>query len=263
MLKAERVVLAGDHFQLPPTVKSHEAARQGLSTTLFEKCIERHRERAHPPVDSLLQTQYRMHEQIMRFSGRYFYQDALIAHESVRATTLADQPPITWLDTAGCGFAEQKEVETLSTYNAEEAEMLKKHLLEMIDSVGTDYLLEQHVSLGVIAPYKAQTRVLTELLLEEELLKPLHDQLTIDTVDAFQGRERDVIYISLVRSNNRGEIGFLSDIRRTNVAMTRARRRLVIVGDSATLGSHPFYGELLDYINEIGAYRSAFELMSF
>ena len=261
VLKSERVILAGDHFQLPPTVKSYEAAQQGLSETLFEKCIKRHPRPGHPPVDSLLQVQYRMHERIMRFSGRYFYQDALVAHESVRQATLARQPPVTWLDTAGCGFADQTEAETMSTYNLEEAQLVRKHFLSMVAEVGIDTLLAQRTSLGVIAPYKAQVRVLTELFAEEESLQPLQEQLTVDTVDAFQGRERDVIYISLVRSNAKGEIGFLGDIRRINVAMTRARRMLVMVGDSATLGSHPFYGKLLDYINEIEAYRSAFELM--
>ena len=196
----------------------------------------------------------------MRFSGRYFYQDALVAHESVRNATLANQPPVTWLDTAGCGFAEQKEAETLSTYNAEEAQLLLTHFLNTVEAVGADYLLEQQITFGVIAPYKAQVRVLTELFAKAEALQPLTDLLTIDTVDAFQGRERDVIYISLVRSNAKGEIGFLGDIRRTNVALTRAKKMLVVVGDSATLGSHPFYGELLDYINEIDAYQSAFEV---
>ena len=261
VLKAERVILAGDHFQLPPTVKSYDAARQGLSKTLFEKCIERHPLKKYPAVDSLLQTQYRMNELIMRFSSRYFYQNALVAHESVREATLAQQPPVTWLDTAGCGFAEQVETETLSTYNPEEAQLLLTHFLAMIEEVGMDHLQEEKTTLGIIAPYKAQVRTLTELFADTEALKPLQEQLTIDTVDAFQGRERDVMYISFVRSNAKGEIGFLSDIRRTNVAITRARKMLVMVGDSATLGSHPFYGELLDYINEIEAYRSAFELM--
>ena len=260
VLKCERVILAGDHFQLPPTVKSYEAARQGLSETLFEKCIERHQQSSPPSVDTLLQVQYRMNELIMRFSSRYFYQDALVAHQSVRHATLAQQPPVTWLDTAGCGFADQTEAETMSTYNPEEAQLVRTHFLRMMDEVGLDALLEQRTSIGIIAPYKAQVRVLTELFAEDEALQPLQDQLTIDTVDAFQGRERDVIYISLVRSNAKGEIGFLSDIRRINVAMTRARQMLVMVGDSATLGSHPFYGKLLDYINEIEAYRSAFEL---
>ena len=262
VLKADRVILAGDHFQLPPTVKSYEAARQGLSETLFEKCIQRHQKKDFPSVDSLLQVQYRMNERIMRFSGRYFYQDALVAHESARDATLTEQPPVTWLDTAGCGFAEEKETETLSTFNAEEAQLLLKHFLSVVEEVGPDYLLENQITFGVIAPYKAQVRVLTELFAEAEALQPLQELLTIDTVDAFQGRERDVIYLSLVRSNAKGEIGFLGDIRRTNVALTRAKKMLVVVGDSATLGSHPFYGKLLDYINEIDAYRSAFELIS-
>ena len=164
VLKADRVILAGDHFQLPPTVKSYEAAQQGLSETLFKKCIQRHQDRDSSTVQ-FTATGAVPHERAnyVRFSGRYFYQDALVAHESVRNATLGEQPPVTWLDTAGCGFAEQKEAETLSTFNAEEAQLLLKHFLNTVEEVCFDYLLEHQITFGVIAPYKAQVRVLTEL----------------------------------------------------------------------------------------------------
>ncbi len=260
LLRCERVVFAGDHCQLPPTIKSYEAARQGLGETLFEKCIQR-QQALGSPVDAMLQTQYRMHEQIMDFSSRYFYEGQLKAHESVRNATLdGGQPPLTFIDTAGCGFTEKTEPESLSTYNEEEAQLLLRHLNDLIGEVGVGKVMETSITIGIISPYKAQVRLLTELYESYEYLQPVKDQLTIDTVDAFQGRERDVIYISLVRSNEKTEIGFLSDIRRMNVAMTRARKKLVIFGDSATLGSHAFYDELLDHVQASGAYQSAFEL---
>ncbi|MEQ9442030.1 MAG: AAA domain-containing protein [Cyclobacteriaceae bacterium] len=261
ILKAQRVVFAGDHFQLPPTIKSYEAARRGLSNTLFEKCIQRQMQLGSP-VDALLQIQYRMHEQIMHFSSQYFYEGQLQAADSVREATLAeDQSPITLIDTAGCGFTEKTDPETLSTYNEEEAHLLLKHLNELVATLSPDYFLENQIDIGVISPYKAQVKLLTEQYESYEYLQAVQSLITIDTVDAFQGREREVIYISLVRSNAKGEIGFLGDIRRTNVAMTRARKKLVMIGDSATLGNHPFYGQLLDYVQEIGAYHSAFEFI--
>lgn len=261
ILKAERVVFAGDHFQLPPTIKSYEAAKSGLSTTLFEKCIQR-QQKLGSPVDALLQTQYRMHQQIMEFSSRYFYDNQLKADESVRQATLAeDQLPLEFVDTAGCGFTEKTDPETLSTYNDEEAQLLLRHLKELIEMLTPDYFRENHLSIGIITPYKAQVKLLVESYQNSPHLADLQSLITIDTVDAFQGREREIIYISLVRSNAKGEIGFLSDIRRTNVAMTRAKKKLVMFGDSATLGNHPFYGKLLDYVQETDAYRSAFEFI--
>ncbi len=261
ILKCDRVVLAGDHCQLPPTVKSYEAAQQGLGETLMEKCIRRQQVH-HTPVDVMLQTQYRMHEKIMNFSSHYFYEGALKAHESVRQALLAaDQSPVSFIDTAGCGFAEKKETESLSTYNDEEASLLLRHLNALVKSLGISTFEQEGFTIGIIAPYKAQVRVLTDLYLSYEHLAQVKDLITIDTVDAFQGRERDIIYISLVRSNNKGEIGFLGDTRRMNVAMTRAKKKLVMIGDSATLGSHEFYIAFLDYIQEIDAYQSAFELM--
>lgn len=261
ILKCDRVVLAGDHCQLPPTVKSYEAARQGLGETLMEKCIRR-QQAYNTPVDVMLQTQYRMHEKIMNFSSGYFYNNELKAHESVRHVLLAeDQSPVNFIDTAGCGFAEKKEAESMSTYNDEEATLLLKHLDSLVESLGVEKFEQEAFTVGIIAPYKAQVRVLTDLYLSYEHLQQVKDLITIDTVDAFQGRERDIIYISLVRSNDKGEIGFLGDTRRMNVAMTRAKKKLVMIGDSATLGSHEFYSAFLDYIQEIEAYQSAFEIM--
>ncbi|WPP52362.1 AAA domain-containing protein [Catalinimonas niigatensis] len=261
ILKAERVVFAGDHFQLPPTVKSFEAAKQGLGETLMEKCIKRQKAMG-TPADTMLQTQYRMHQKIMDFSGQYFYKGELKADESVKdRLLLPDLPPLTFIDTAGCGYMEKVDPETLSTYNDEEAHLLLKHLAEQVEQLGTERIRQEGLMIGVIAPYRAQTKTLTELFESFEVLKSIREHITIDTVDAFQGRERDIIYISLVRSNTSGEIGFLADERRMNVAMTRAKMRLVMIGDSATLGSNSFYGKILDYIQSIEAYQSAFELM--
>lgn len=261
ILKAERVIFAGDHFQLPPTVKSYEAAKQGLGETLMEKCIKR-QQAMGKPVDSMLQTQYRMHQQIMDFSGQYFYKGELKADASVQDRLLSpDIPPITFIDTAGCGYAEKVDPETLSTYNEEEAHLLLKHLTDLVEQLGIERIKKDDLMIGVIAPYRAQTKTLTEQFESFESLKNIRDHITIDTVDAFQGRERDIIYISLVRSNTKGEIGFLADERRMNVAMTRAKMRLVMIGDSATLGSNSFYSEILDYIQSIEAYQSAFELI--
>ncbi len=259
--KAQRVIFAGDHYQLPPTIKSIEAARQGLNVTLFEKCIDRQNNLKNP-VDSLLQTQYRMHQTIMQFSSQYFYNNQLKAAEQVKTKTLAkNQSPLTFVDTAGCGFTEKVDPETLSTYNEEEAQLLLNHLNNLVESLTPAFFLENKISVGIIAPYKAQVKLLSEQYLSLIHLTDIQSLITIDTVDAFQGREREVIYISLVRSNTKGEIGFLKDIRRTNVAMTRAKKKLVIFGDSATLGNHPFYGQLLEYVQQADAYRSAFEYL--
>jgi superfamily I DNA and/or RNA helicase len=259
ILKSERVVFAGDHFQLPPTIKSYEAMQQGLGETLQEKAVKR-QQKLGSPVDSMLQRQYRMHEQIMRFSSEYFYQGQLQADEAVRQRVLTDElPPLSFIDTAGCGYQEKVDPESLSTFNTEEATLLLNHLQDLLSRLGEERVRSENLSIGVIAPYRAQTRELSEQFAHYELLRQLREHITIDTVDAFQGRERDVIYISLVRSNQEGTIGFLADERRMNVAMTRAKMRLVMIGDSATLGSNDFYNRILDYMQEAGAYQSAFE----
>jgi ATP-dependent RNA/DNA helicase IGHMBP2 len=255
-LKAQRVILAGDHMQLPPTVKSNEAAKLGLAETLFEKGIKK-----HPAQSSMLQVQYRMHEDIMKFSSHYFYNDELVAHESVRAELLRpNQPPIEFIDTAGAGYTEEQDTETLSRLNKEEAALLIRLAEKLIEEIGLEDWLAQNITMGIITPYRAQVDYLHHLAESSSLLEPLHKLVTINTVDAFQGQERDVIAISFVRSNAKGEVGFLGDIRRTNVAMTRAKKKLIMIGDSATLGSHPFYIKLLEYVQRKEFYRSVFEI---
>lgn len=260
ILRAERVVLAGDHQQLPPTIKSVEAAREGLAKTLFEKCIER-----HPQTASMLQVQYRMNEHIMQFSSDYFYRGGLIADETVKHHGInakdGEDKPITlpaidFIDTAGCGYNETQDPETLSRYNEEEAHVLIRQLERLIHTVGIE---DWSYTIGIITPYSAQVERLVKLAEGSEELSAIHRYITINTVDAFQGQERDIIAISFVRSNDKGEIGFLADIRRTNVAITRAKKKLIMVGDSATLGTHGFYTALLEYVQRKEFYRSAWE----
>lgn len=255
LLRCGRVVFAGDHQQLPPTIKSNEAARAGLAVTLFEKGIQKHQLRS-----TMLEVQYRMNEAIMAFSSRYFYKNRLIAHESVRTALLnPHQPPIEFVDTAGCGFGETQDPETLSRFNEEEAHLLVRLAEKLIEEIGPEQWLQAGITMGIITPYRSQVDLLHKLAEQSPVLEPLHKLITINTVDAFQGQERDVIAISFVRSNDKAEVGFLADIRRTNVAMTRARKKLIMVGDSATLGAHPFYLDLLDYVQKENFYRSAFE----
>jgi len=243
ILKAEKVVMAGDPFQLPPTVKSHEAERKGLTKTLLEKTIER------LPQISLLKTQYRMHKDIMSFSNLKFYNNALEAHESVAMRGIGGLfPSVEFIDTAGCGYAEQESEENSSRSNREEAHLLMRHFNQLkLD-------LSDRSSVGVISPYRGQIDILSDLFNNEKMV-------TVNTIDSFQGQERDVIYLSLVRSNDRSEIGFLKDYRRMNVAMTRARMKLVVIGDSATLGNDSFYSDFLDFAEKLGAYRTAWEFM--
>ncbi len=256
LLKSHRVIFAGDHQQLPPTIKSFEAAQQGLSRTLFEKGIEKFPDHAH-----MLRIQYRMHEAIMRFSSDYFYEGKLLAHPTVARELLRpNQSPIEFIDTAGCGFNEEQDKETLSRFNKEEGALLIRLVEQLVDEIGIEACIEQNLTMGIITPYRAQVDYLRHLAEASSQLEPLHKLVSVNTVDAFQGQERDVIAISFVRSNDKGEVGFLSDIRRTNVAMTRAKKKLIMVGDSATLGSHPFYSKLLDYVQANEFYKSAFEV---
>lgn len=255
-LRAQRVILAGDHMQLPPTVKSNEAAKLGLAETLFEKGILK-----HPSQASMLQVQYRMHESIMKFSSSYFYKDELIAHESVRTELLRpNQPPVEFIDTAGAGFTEEQDPETLSRLNKEEAALLIRVVEKLVEEIGLEDWITQNITMGIITPYRAQVDYLHHLAESSAFLEPLQKLVTINTVDAFQGQERDVIAISFVRSNAKGEVGFLADIRRTNVAMTRAKKKLIMIGDSATLGTHPFYVKLLEFVQGHDFYKSVFEV---
>lgn len=257
VLKADRIIFAGDHCQLPPTIKSQEAAKKGLEVTLFEKAIKNNNS------DVMLNEQYRMHEAIMNFSSRFFYKNALIANENVAHWTIFhDDLPVEFIDTAGCGFFDQVDPETKSTFNEEEAGLLMRHFLDYMNQIAAWNKQDDVKNIGIITPYKAQSGLLQELFDESDLPEEIKKKTTVHTVDAFQGQERDIIYISLVRSNEKGMIGFLSDRRRMNVAITRAKKKLVIIGDSATIGRDPFYDNLLDYMNEIGAYRSGFEFMN-
>src|ERR1700754_546316 len=248
ILKAQKVVLAGDHCQLPPTIKSAEAAKEGLSTTLLEKCAA-----LHPEAVVLLEEQYRMNEAIMGFSSGVFYQGRLKAHASVAHRLLFEGDiPVSFIDTAGCGFDEQQQGTSLA--NPEEAAFLLKHLARLTAGLNRAVGFP---SIAIIAPYKEQIRVLNEQLAAHPELLKYNDHIAVNTVDSFQGQERDVVYISMTRSNTEGEIGFLSDIRRMNVALTRARKKLVVIGDSSTLTRLPFYADLIDYAEGLNAYESA------
>ncbi len=255
ILKGKKLVLAGDHLQLPPTIKSEKAARGGLSTTLLEKCVA-----LHPTAVSLLRVQYRMNESIMGYSSRVFYADALQAHESVAEHLLYEgDAPLLFIDTAGCGF-EEKAAGT-STVNPEEAAFLMKHLTRLAEAWDARGAGGLFPSVALISPYKEQVLAMKELLAHAPELRPYSDRIAVNTIDAFQGQERDVVYISMTRSNSEGSIGFLADIRRMNVAMTRARKKLVVIGDSATLSGLPFYADFIAYAEGRGAYQSAWELM--
>lgn len=282
--KCSRVVLAGDPFQLPPTVKSLEAARGGLSRTLMERCIDILPEHVH-----LLDVQYRMHNAIMGFSNQYFYDGALKAHETVGMRRLNADPaaaedvfhPVLFIDTAGTGFEEKINRSTgkdssryQSKYNPDEALLVREHLVKLLRHLSADSALQTTLPLlpgiGILSPYREQVNFLEEMIRADADLAPLltpnaqspgPQQLTINTIDGFQGQERDVIYISLVRSNAKNDIGFLSDYRRMNVAMTRARKLLVVIGDSATIGNNPFYARFLEYCSAEGVYQTAWAYM--
>ncbi len=254
--RASKVVLAGDPFQLPPTVKSREAKQKGLAITLLEKCVEQFSE------VSFLNVQYRMNDKIMSFSNAQFYGDQLVAADEVANWVLpkGDVQPVIFIDTAGAGFEEEVNEETLSKFNSGEYFILREHFLNFVNTLAENDL--EIPSIGVITPYRAQIDHIKDELLTDEKIEAYQEFITINTIDGFQGQERDVIYISLVRSNGNNEIGFLSDYRRMNVAMTRARKQLVIIGDSATVGNDEFYGEFIKYVEDLGGYRSAWEFLS-
>ncbi len=250
--RAKKVIMAGDHFQLPPTVRSKKADEKGLGVSLFE----RYHEVLPEASRALLVQQYRMHEKIMNFSSREFYQNLLVADESVRYHTLADIPGIEktqetqeallYIDTAGKGFEEKLEEGSQSRYNPEEASLVLRTLEKML-ALGVP-----PQEIAVISAYSAQVR-----LLASQTPDP---KIEIDSVDGFQGREKELVIVSLVRSNLLGEMGFLADTRRMNVAMTRAKKKLIVVGDSATLSSLKFYKDFIQYAEEVGGYKSVWEL---
>ena len=239
--KADRVVLAGDHQQLPPTVKCYEALKGGLGCTLMETVV-----RNKPEVVSLLTLQYRMNEEIMRFSSDWFYNGQLQAAPEVRHRGILDwDSPISWIDTSGREFKEEFVGENFGRINRQEADLLLEELQKYIARIGGRRILEERIDFGIISPYKAQVQYLRGRIKASDAFRPYRSLLTVNTVDGFQGQERDVVFISLVRANEEGQIGFLGDLRRMNVAMTRARMKLVILGEAATLTRHAFYRKLL------------------
>lgn len=255
VLKAKRVILAGDHFQLPPTIKSTEAAQKGLSETLLEKCVA-----LHPEAVVLLEEQYRMNEKIMGYSSSVFYDNRLRANASVAHHVLfKEDAPLAFIDTAGCGFDEKWEGTNIS--NPDEAAFLLKHLTELVARLNAVYTPESFPTIAVISPYKRQIEVLKEQLAYSPALQLAGNKISVNTIDSFQGQERDIVYISMTRSNTDNIIGFLSDTRRMNVAMTRARRKLVVIGDSATLSQLKFYEDFISYAQQLDAYQSAWEFM--
>ncbi|MDO4165251.1 MAG: AAA domain-containing protein [Bacteroides sp.] len=245
--KADRVILAGDHQQLPPTIKCYDAARQGLERTLMEHIVA-----GKPNAVSLLKVQYRMNEAIMRFSSDWFYGGELEAAPEVRHRGILDwDTPITWIDTSDMDFKEEFVGESFGRINKEEAHLLLQELEAYINRIGGSRILEERIDFGIISPYKAQVQYLRNKIKTSAALRPYRQLFTVNTVDGFQGQERDVIFISLVRANEEGQIGFLNDLRRMNVAITRARMKLVILGEAATLGKHSFYRKLLEYVKEV------------
>ncbi|MCK7554860.1 DEAD/DEAH box helicase family protein [Chitinophaga sedimenti] len=249
------MVLAGDHCQLSPTIKSDEAARKGLAVTLLEKCVK-----LYPETVVLLQEQYRMHAAIMGYSSAVFYEDKLKAHASVAEHLLHQEDvPLHFIDTAGCGFEEQ--LDGTSTTNPEEAAFVFKHLSQLVASLQPHYRGQDFPTIAVISPYKQQIQLLKEQLAGSPDLQPYASKITVNTIDSFQGQERDIVYISMTRSNADSKIGFLSDIRRMNVAMTRARKKLVVIGDSGTLSQDEFYAGFISYAERHNAYQSAWEFM--
>ena len=246
--KADRVVLAGDPCQLPPTIKCYEAARGGLERTLMEKVVSN-----KPAVVSLLKVQYRMHEEIMKFPSQWFYNGELEAASEVRYRGILDwDTPIHWIDTSEMDFKEEFVGETFGRINKAEADLLLSELKIYINRISGNRILEEKIDFGIISPYKAQVQYLRNKIKADASLKPYRSLFTVNTVDGFQGQERDVIFISLVRANEEGQIGFLNDLRRMNVAITRARMKLVILGEAETLKHHGFYRKLLEFIQNIG-----------
>lgn len=246
--KAGRVVFAGDHCQLPPTVKSPEAMRGGLAKSLMEMAVER-----QPQAVSLLTVQYRMNDKIMRFPSEVFYGGRLTSAPELtqRASFLDYDEPLEWLEAGSSDYSEEFVGKSYGRVNRGEARVLIGRLKSFVEGIGVDRVQEESIDFGVISPYRLQVQLLRSMIASDTFFRPLRKLLTVNTVDGFQGQERDVIVLSMVRSNDSGDIGFLRDLRRMNVAMTRARHKLIIVGDSETLGRHPFYRALIDYVASI------------
>jgi ATP-dependent RNA/DNA helicase IGHMBP2 len=242
--KVKKVIFAGDHLQLPPTVKSDEAAKNGLSKSLLEKLMPIDR------ISEMLTMQYRMNEKIMHYSSKWFYDNKLEAHVSVKDHKL-DDVVIQFVDTAGTGYEEELVGAPFGIRNTQEAELV----LKLVSQVADD---NKKASIGIISPYKLQVQYLREQLAEQNIIS---SNIQVQTVDGFQGQEKDVIVISLVRSNEKQEIGFLKDLRRMNVAITRARKKLIVVGDSSTLSASKFYVGFQEYVESVNGYHSAWEFI--
>ena len=245
--KADRVILAGDHCQLPPTVKAPEALRAGLGHTLMQTIVKN-----KPDTVSLLKLQYRMNDEIMRFSSEWFYGGMLQSAPEVKYRSILDfDTPIEWINTEGLDCNEEFIGENYGRINKSEAELSIEQLKGYITKIGRERFLDERIDVGMISPYKAQVQYLRRLVRNDAFFKPYRQAITINTVDGFQGQERDVILISLVRANEEGQIGFLNDLRRMNVAITRARMKLIILGDASTLSRHAFYKKLYTYIESL------------
>lgn len=245
--KADRVILAGDHCQLPPTVKAPEALRAGLGHTLMQTIVKN-----KPDTVSLLKLQYRMNDEIMRFSSEWFYGGMLQSAPEVKYRSILDfDTPIEWINTEGLDCNEEFIGENYGRINKSEAELSIEQLKGYITKIGRERFLDERIDVGMISPYKAQVQYLRRLVRNDAFFKPYRQAITINTVDGFQGQERDVILISLVRANEEGQIGFLNDLRRMNVAITRARMKLIILGDASTLTRHAFYKKLYTYIENL------------
>lgn len=243
--RAGRVVFAGDHQQLPPTIKCHEAMLQGLGKTLMERIVEN-----QPSCVTLLGVQYRMNDAIMRFSSEWFYDGKLKSDSSVNNRSILDyETPIVWVDSEE---PEQYVGESHGRINKAEADLLLLHLQGYINKVGIARFIEENIDIGIISPYRVQTHYIRQQIRNREEFRRVRHLISVGTVDGFQGQERDIILISLVRSNEHGQIGFLSDLRRMNVAMTRARMKLLIFGNKATLSHSTFYSKLIAYVEELG-----------
>ena len=260
--RAGRVIFAGDHCQLPPTVKCYEALKGGLGRTLMERIADQ-----KPEVVTLLRMQYRMHEDIMRFSSDWFYNNLMVAAPQVKHRSILDLDlPMTWIEPLPLSpegdtwhptherrgnEAPSGAVEGVSISNVAEAHLTLLALQAYFEMIGRERILKERLDVGIISPYRAQVQLLRQLLRKNEFFKPFRRLIAINTVDGFQGQERDIIVISLVRSNEEGKIGFLRDLRRMNVAITRARMKVIILGDRSTLTRHPFYNKLYQYIKAL------------
>ena len=248
--RANRVVLAGDHCQLPPTVKCLAALKGGLGTTLMERIVQN-----HPDAVELLRIQYRMNERIMQFSSSWFYHGLLESAPQIKHRGILDYDnPMVWIDTSQIEgeevYQEQFVGESFGRVNKAEANLTLQTLENYFRKIGKQRVLDERIDVGVISPYRAQVQYLRSQLRKKEFFKPYRHCISVNTVDGFQGQERDIILISLVRANNEGQIGFLRDLRRMNVAITRARMKLIILGDAPTLIRHPFYRQLYTFVSE-------------